>query len=377
MTEYSRSFAIIDLDKIRNNMLRIKQLVPKETKIMAVIKADAYGHGAVEVGKSLMSMVDYFGVADVEEALELREAGITLPILILGYSSPLEYGVLIEHDIAQTIYSLETATAFSKECERQNKIGKIHIALDTGMSRIGFKPEPEEIEKVKKIKALPMIELEGMFTHFACADMKDKEYTYEQMRRYDEFVEELLKEGIDIPLKHTLNSAGIMEFNHHSYDMVRSGIITYGMYPSEEVDKTKIHLEPAFTLKTHVGHVHYVEAGRGISYGATYVAKEKMKIATLTIGYADGYPRSLSSLGRVIIKGQYAPIVGRVCMDQMMVDVSHIQDVKVGDEVTLIGSEQDAKITMEEVGDLSGSFNYELSCRFTRRVKRIYKTELE
>lgn len=375
MTEYSRSFAIIDLGKIRNNMLRVKQLVPKETKIMAVVKADGYGHGAVEVGRKLESIVDYFGVADVEEALELREAGIKLPILILGYSSPSEYEILIKNDIAQTIYSMETASAFSKECERLKKTGKIHIALDTGMSRIGFKSTREDVELVKKIKKLPMVELEGLFTHFSCADMEEKEYTYLQMKRFDEFVMELEKEGIQIPLKHTCNSAAIMEFDHHRYDMVRSGIITYGMYPSDEVDKARLFLEPAFTLKAHVGNVHFVEKGSGISYGATFVAKEKMKIATLTFGYADGYPRSLSSIGRVIIKGQYAPILGRVCMDQMMVDVSHIEDVRVEDEVTLIGTDGEAQITMEEVGNLSGSFNYELSCRFTRRVKRIYINE--
>ena len=375
MTEYSRSFAIIDLKKIRNNMLRVKQLVPEKTKIMAVVKADGYGHGAVEVARTLESIVDYFGVADVEEALELRRSGIKLPVLILGYSSPKEYEVLIQNDIAQTIYSFETAKAFSDECERLKKVGKIHIALDTGMSRIGLKTKKEDVELVKKIKELPMTELEGLFTHFSCADMEDKEYTYMQMKRFDEFVLELEKEGIDIPLKHTCNSAAIMEFQHHRYDMVRSGIITYGMYPSEEVDKTRLFLEPAFTLKAHVGNVHIVEKDRGISYGATFVAKEDMKIATLTFGYADGYPRSLSSIGRVIIKGQYAPIIGRICMDQMMVDVSHIDDVKVEDEVTLIGTDGEAKITMEEVGNLSGSFNYELSCRFTRRVKRIYVKE--
>ncbi|WP_446897094.1 alanine racemase [Clostridium sp. LBM24168] len=340
---------------------------------MAVIKADAYGHGAVKVGNFLENRVDYFAVATIEEAIELRENGIHLPILILGYTSPSQYSDIVEYDITQTIYNMETAKVLSRCAVQYDKKAKIHIALETGMNRIGFKVNEESVSAVKKIINMDNIVVEGLFTHFSCADEKDKSYTGMQMKKYDEFLNMLECSNINIPFKHVCNSAGIMEFNDHRFDMVRSGIITYGLYPSDEVDKTSIKLIPALEWKAHVINVSEVSRGCGISYGKTYITQEKTKIATVSVGYADGYMRTLSSRARVLIHGQYASVIGRVCMDQMMVDVTHIDDVKIEDEVTLIGHDGKNQITVEQLAEIAGSFNYEFVCGIGKRVKRVYE----
>ena len=368
-----RSYARIDLDSIVHNINEVKKRITPDVKICAVIKADAYGHGAVEVGTALRNSVDFYGVATIEEAVELRDAGLMLPILILGYTLHDKYPDVVKYDVSQTIYNYEDALALSKEAIAQGKKARVHIALDTGMTRIGYMPVAENVTEVKRIKELTGITLEGLFTHMSCADMTDKSNTRMQMERYDHFVEMLDEAGIDIPIKHLANSAEIEDFEDHRYDMVRSGIITYGLYPSEEVIKRNLDLKPALSWYAHVAHVKTVPAGVGVSYGATYVTKKDTRIATITCGYADGYPRSLSNKGYVLIHGTRCPIIGRVCMDQFMVDIGDVKDeVKVEDVVTLIGTDGNEHISVEEIADLAGSFNYEFVCDISKRVKRVY-----
>ena len=312
-------------------------------------------------------------MATAEEAAELREAGIRLPILVLGYISPAQYGELLDYRITQTVYSLEIAEKLSEASVRAGCRTKVHVALDTGMTRIGFHITEEDADRIAAVSRLPGIELEGMYTHFSCADQKDKGYCAMQLEKFERMGRMLEQRGVRIPIRHICNSAGIMEFDDYRFEMVRSGIVTYGLYPSEEVDKSRLPLIPALSWKSHVIHVQEVEPGLGVSYGATYVTKEPCtRIATVSAGYADGYPRALSNRGRVLIHGQFAPILGRVCMDQMMVDVSRIPDVRVEDTVTLIGQEGDRRITMEELADPASRFNYEMACGIGKRVQRIY-----
>ena len=375
MENYLRTYCEINLDAILQNILNIRKNVGNQVKLMAVIKADGYGHGAKEIGHYIKDEVDFFGVATIEEAVEIRKSGLDLPILILGYNSPSLYHLNLEYDVDQTIYSYETAEKMSETAVAMGKTARIHIALDTGMTRIGISPDEKGLRLVKQIQALPGIKIEGLFTHFSCADMTDKEYTFDQMERYDFFVRLLEENQIEIPTKHICNSAGIMEFDHHRYDMVRSGIITYGLYPSDEVDMSTLALTPALSWKSHVVNIMEPEINRGISYGATYVTDHPCRIATVSIGYADGYPRSLSNKGWVLIHGQKAPIVGRVCMDQMMVDITDIPDVEIEDIVTLIGTDGTERISVEELADLAGSFNYEFVCDIGQRVPRVYLKE--
>ena len=374
MQSYKRVYAEISLDAIKHNMAEIKKHVGNNTKVMAIIKADGYGHGAVAVAKAIDAMADYYGVAILEEAIELRKNGIDKPLLILGYTSPRQYADLVLHNVTQTIFDFETAKKLSETAYSLNMTANIHIAIDTGMNRIGFQAEKGSFNTIKQIYSLPNICVEGMFTHFATADEKDKTFAKEQYKRFKSFADYLEGNGINIPIKHICNSAGIIDFDY-KLDMVRAGIILYGLYPSEDVDKTAIALKPAMKLKTHVIFVKEVEAGHGISYGLTYVTDRKTKIATLPVGYADGYPRALSSKGHVIINGQYAPILGRVCMDQMMVDITGIDGVKIENDVTLLGSEGDCTITAEELGNMSESFNYEFICGVGKRVPRIFVLE--
>ena len=372
MRTNQRCYADIDLRAIGHNIDQVKGKIPEGVKVMAVIKADAYGHGAVQVGKYLENQVDYFGVATIEEAVELRKSGLQLPILILGYTLKEQYKNVVSYGITQTIYSYQAACALNEEAQKQQKKAVVHIALDTGMTRIGFQTEEESIGEIQKIKELPWLEVEGIFSHFSCADEKDKTYANMQMEKYDSFLDRLEEAGVEIPIKHLCNSAGIMEFDHHRYQMVRSGIITYGLYPSEEVDKTALDLQPALTWKSHVAHVKTVKDGLGVSYGATFITRENMKIATVLVGYADGYPRSLSNKGRMLIHGKSVPIIGRVCMDQVMIDVTDVENVQVEDEVTLVGRDGDEVIPVEELAAMSYSFNYEFVCDINKRVIRNY-----
>jgi alanine racemase len=372
MDGYLRCYANIDLDAIEHNIDEVRKKAGAGVDVLAVIKADAYGHGAVRVAQRIRNKVQYFAVATIEEAIELRQAGEKLPILILGYISPSQYDLLVRYDITQTIYSLDTAVKLDEAARLAGKKAKVHIALDTGMTRIGFVMTQEAVEDVVSISRLSNIYLEGMFSHFSCADMRDKEYTKKQMERYDWFSDEISKRGVHIPVRHLCNSAGIIEFDSHRFNMVRSGIITYGLYPSDEVRTDEVILKPALTWKTHVVNVKTVAAGEGVSYGATYVTSRPTRIATLSVGYADGYPRSLSNKGKVIIHDKFAPVIGRVCMDQMMVDVTDIPDVKIEDEAVLAGSANGKCISVEEISELAGSFNYEFVCNINKRVERVY-----
>lgn len=378
MNGYHRCFVRVHLDAIAHNIKEVRKRLSEETKVLAVVKTDAYGHGAVAVAKSLQQSVDFFAVATIEEAVELRENGIGLPILILGYTSSVDYEELVKDDISQTIYNLEQAKMLNDVAKSLGKKARVHIATDTGMSRIGYIFNEDSVKEVLEISRMESIELEGVFTHFSCADMYDKTYSKMQMDAFDGFINALKNVGVSIPVVHMCNSAGIMEFEDHRYDMVRSGIVTYGLWPSNEVDQSVFDLQPALEWKAHVVHVKDVPAGVGVSYGATYVTEKAMRIATVCAGYGDGYPRSLSSkgkeiCGKVLIRGQYAPILGRVCMDQFMVDVSNIPEVSIEDEVTLIGKDGKNQITAEDVAEWSGRFNYELVCDINRRVCRIYE----
>ncbi len=370
----ARVYAEINLDAICQNVQNAMDKVGKDTKMMAIIKTDAYGHGAVPVAKALKEIGTYaFGVATVEEAVQLRRAGIESPILILGYVFPADYELLIENDIMHAVFQYETAKALSEKAASLSKTVKIHIKLDTGMGRIGMQPTEESLAEIEKIAALPNIEIDGIFTHFACADEADKTSCNRQKEKYLDFVQKLDACGIHIPIKHMCNSAGIIEFSDNFLNMTRSGIMTYGLYPSEEVNKANLKLHPALQLKSHVAFVKTVGKGFTVSYGSTYVTeKEKTVIATVPVGYGDGYPRALSNKGKVLIHGQYAPIVGRVCMDQFMVDVTDIPNVQQGDEVTLVGTDGDKRISVEEVADNAYSFNYEFCCGINKRVPRVY-----
>ncbi len=371
---YYRVQANVNLDAIRHNLLEVRKKLDQDTKLMVIIKADAYGHGAVPLAKAIgdSGKIDYYGVAIIEEAVELREAGINKPILVLGYTPKEQYNLVVANDVAQTVFQFDMAKALSEEAKRQGKIAKIHIKIDTGMTRIGYTDTYDSVNEIKRIIALDHIEVEGLFSHFACADETDKTSTQKQLERYINFIKILEQEDIHIPVKHIANSAGIIEFPKAYFNMVRCGIATYGIYPSDMVNREEIILTPAMEIKTHVIFVKEVESGVGVSYGSTYVTDKKTKIATIPVGYADGYSRNLSNQGKVIIHGQYAPILGRICMDQFMVDVTEIKDVKQGDIVTLLGKDGDACISAEELAEWSHSFAYELVCTVGKRIPRVH-----
>ena len=373
--KYDRTYVEIDLDAIKHNIRCEREKVGDKVKIMAIIKANAYGHGDIEVAEALKDEVEAYGVAIIEEALKLRKAGVTKMILILGHTGIIWYDDLIKNDISQAVYSYEMAKILSEEAMRLGKKAKIHIKVDTGMGRIGFQPVKDNIEVIYAISRLPGIEIEGIFTHFARADEKTIEPAREPFRKYMAFVEELEKRGVKIPIHHVSNSASIIGFSEANLDMVRSGITTYGLYPSDEVAKDVLVLEPAMQWKSIISYIKTVEPGTSISYGGTFTAKEKMTVATIPVGYADGMKRDLSGKGRVLIHGQYAPILGRICMDQFMVDVSHIKEAAIGDTVTIFGKDGEKNIPVEEIAEKSHSFNYEFVCSITNRVPRKYLGE--
>ena len=365
--EYFRTYAAVDLDAIENNLSQLKAKAGKDVLTLAIVKADAYGHGAVGVATAIQDKVDYFGIAELMEAVELREAGVKKPVLVLSYTSPYLYETLIKNELTQTIFNYDDAVELSKAAVRLNKIARVHIAVDTGMSRIGFFCNPESVEIVKRINDLPNIYIEGIFSHYACADCEDRFTTEKQTKLFDDFILSLEQRGIYIPIKHLCNSAGLLTCDK-KYNMVRMGIVMYGLYPDECVNDGSLDLKPAMKIVSHVIHVKDVPAGSGVSYGHTYFTKEKTRIATVCIGYADGYSRTLSNKGRVLINGQYAPVIGRVCMDQLMVDVTNLKDVCVGDEVVILGSSGENCITAEEIAKLTDTINYEVVCQFQKRV---------
>ena len=374
MKRFDRLKAVVSLDAIAHNFAEMKKNIAEGTKMIAVIKADGYGHGAEAIARLTdnYSYIWGYAVATAEEALQLRNAGVEKPILILGLVFEEYFREMVAGDIRLTVCEYETAKKLSREAVRQDKTVHIHIGLDTGMSRIGFADTPESVEEIKKIAALDHLEIEGMFTHFARADETDKTPAADQLNRYLAFAELLEKSGVHITLKHCSNSAGIIRMKEANLDAVRAGITIYGIYPSSEVERDIVKLEPAMELKSHISYVKDLEPGASISYGGTYTADKKIRVATIPAGYADGYPRTLSNKGWVLIHGQKAPILGRVCMDQFMVNVSDIPDVKAGDEVTLIGKDGDEFISIETFGDMSGRFSYEFACDISKRVPRVY-----
>lgn len=367
----SRVYAEINLDAMCSNVSQALERM-KPAKLMAIIKTDAYGHGAVRSAKALDEIGVYaFGVATPGEALELRRAEIKNPILILGYVFEEYFDRMIENDIDLALFDLNTAKLLNSHAEKLGKKARVHIKADTGMGRIGFQPCDESAEIIKEIAALNNIEIDGMFTHFACADSKDKASVNRQIERFTNFVAKVKSEGVSLPIVHCYNSASIVDFDKPLFDMVRCGIITYGLEPSDEVSKTNIKLQKVMSIKSHVAYVKKVGAGFTVSYGSTYVTDKETEIATIPVGYGDGYPRTLSNKGMVLIGGHFAKIIGRVCMDQFMVDVTGL-GISRGDEVILMGSDGENSITAEEIGDLSGRFNYELVCDINKRVPRVY-----
>ena len=367
---YGRTWAQIDLGAICHNVACIRKKIGSDVKLLTVIKADAYGHGAVEVAKALQKQCDFFGVASVSEGVELCKAGIQIPILVLGFTDSYDFTHAVEFDIRPTIFTLEQAQALSEEAQRQGKTASFHFAVDTGMSRIGFQVTEECADLVQQITQLPALYAEGIFSHYFAADESDLSRAYAQQVQFKQFVDMLSARGIEIPIRHMSNSAGILTLDN-CFDMVRSGIITYGVFPNTEMDRS-MDLRPALQWKSQVFHVKALASGRYVGYGGTYITNRPTVVATIPVGYADGYPWYLSNKGKVIIHGQYAPIIGRVCMDLLMVDVTDIDNVQDGDIVTLIGSEGSAVLSVEEVAEAANSFSYELLCSFTRRVPRVY-----
>jgi alanine racemase len=370
-----RVYAEIDLNAVRFNMESMHHNITEGTKMAAVVKADAYGHGALRVAEAIEELPYLWGyaVATVDEALALIRDGRKKPILILGISFPEQYEEIIDADIRPAVCEYEVAKALSDIAVRKNRICHIHIKIDTGMSRIGFPVDEKSAQTIATISALPNICIEGIFTHFAQADERDKTSAMEQLALFRQMIRMTEELEVTIPIHHCSNSAGIVEIPDANMDMVRAGITLYGLWPSEEVSKEILALRPVMSLKSHVSFIKTLPRGRRISYGGTYVTPDEKRIATIPVGYADGYARGLSNKGYVLIHGKKAPICGRVCMDQFMVDVTDIPDVREGDCVTLLGRDGDASITMEELGELSGRFNYEFACLITPRVPRIYK----
>lgn len=373
--EYARGYLEVDLDRIRSNMDNMKANIDEKTKMMGVIKTDGYGHGAVAIAQELEPL-DYmygFAVATAEEAHILRMAGIKKPVLVLGYTFPYSYRMMIEEEIRITVFREDTLQELSEAAAALNKKARVHIKVDTGMSRIGVLPDENGFQFVEKALHTEGIEVEGIFTHFATSDYADKRFAYEQMETFQKFCKEAEQRfGIQFAVKHCSNSAGILEMREANMDVVRAGITLYGLSPSDEVAKDIVKLEPALSFKSTVVYVKKIPAGTAVSYGRTYIADKERTIATIPLGYGDGYPRGLSGKGYVLIHGKKAPILGRICMDQFMVDVTDIPETKENDEVTLIGTDGNESITMEDLGELSGRFNYELACNLGKRVPRVY-----
>lgn len=372
LTDQLRTWAEIDLDAVLHNFRAAKARLPHSTKLLAVLKANAYGHGSVRIGKLLEGEADYFAVAFTAEALELRHAGIETPILILGHVPTCDFPLLVQYGITATVDSLDEAKLLSDTALAIGKRAKLHIAIDTGMSRIGFAANEETVTQIAAIEALPMIEVEGIFSHFATADSVDKRYTFSQLEKFNALCDALQKAGISIPLRHIQNSAGIVDLDC-PFEMAREGIILYGMRPSSEVDLAKIGgVKPVMSLRTHVVHLATLPAGTPVSYGCTYVTSRETRVATISVGYADGYPRLLSGKGKVIINGVEVPLIGRICMDQCMADVTELDAVELGDTVTLFGSDGNCSISQDDLAESIGTIGYELVCNINPRVPRVF-----
>lgn len=370
METYYRTYMDIDLDAIRRNIRNAKTGKDKKEKVCAVIKADGYGHGAVQIAKNISDIVDFFAVACIDEAMELVNNGIRLPILILGYTHPSYYEMAIQNGIRMTVYDEKAAVKIAKAARAINKTAKIHIKLNTGMNRIGFRPSEENLQVISKISRMKGIEMEGIFTHLHSADETDLTSANEQIDLFRNFTEKLFRSGVQIPIRHCANSAAAIQLPQADFDMFRFGISMYGLYPSSCVTKQKLY--PAMSLYSHVTMLHTIKKGESVGYGARFTASRTIQVATVSVGYADGYLRNLTNKGYVLIRGKKAKILGSVCMDQIMVDVTKIPETKVDDRVVLIGKSGDKVITMEEIAALAGTINYEFACGITRRVAARY-----
>ena len=366
-----RTWCDISLDNLEHNVNQIKSKLNNNTKLCAIVKANAYGHGVEDVASHLVKQgVDYFAVAFIDEAMELREYGFTQPILILGNTPKDTVEKVVEYNITAAVYDVETAKAISAEAQKQNKIAKVHIKVDTGMGRIGFVSNEQSIGEILDVSKLPNIEIEGIFTHFACSDDADEEMTLRQFDKFMYVVQELENNGVVIPVKHCCNSAAIIKYPDMHLDMVRAGVILYGMYPSD-IDYD-IDLKPLMSFKSTVINVKTMQPGDTISYGATYKVEKPIKVATVAVGYADGYSRLLSNKGRVLVNGCFANILGRICMDQCMIDVTNVHNISIGDEVILFGADKNENLPVEELAVKLGTINYEIPCVINNRVPRCY-----
>lgn len=372
MYEYHRLLAEINLDAIGNNIREIKSIIKQDTQLLAVVKADAYGHGAEEVSKvCLYNGADQLAVATCDEGVQIRQWSIQVPILILGNTVEGQLETVINYGLTQAIFRYETAKLMSDIAAKLGKTALVHIKIDTGMSRIGFLPTDESIAEIERIFALPNLKVTGIFTHFATADEKDKTFTNVQYKRFRYVTDTLNNKGYKDFIRHCANSGAILDMPDLQLDMVRAGIIIYGMYPSSEVTHP-INLIPAMSLKSQISYVKYLEENVSVGYGRTYFTTHRTKVATVPIGYADGYSRAFSNKARVIVNGQYAPVIGNVCMDQMMIDVSDIADVKDGGSVIIMGSDGKNTVSAEELASISNTINYEIVCNVGKRVPRVY-----
>ncbi|MEY8356158.1 alanine racemase [Lachnospiraceae bacterium 54-53] len=372
MKTYGRVYEAVDLDAIRHNMEAMSANLKPGTGMIGVVKADGYGHGAVPVARAIDPYVWGYAVATVEEGVILRKHGIEKPVLVLGAVPGDGYELLLEYGICPTVFQIKAAKCLSELAVAAGKTAVIHLAVDTGMSRIGFPVTEAAADEAAEVCRLPGIRAEGLFTHFAKADERDKGETDRQIKKYREFTAMLSRRGITIPVLHCSNSAGILDLQRANFHMVRAGISIYGLYPSDEVDRETVRLEPAMELRSFISYIKKIGPGTSVSYGGTFTADREMTVATIPVGYGDGYPRNLSGKGEVLIRGRRARILGRVCMDQFMVDVSAIPEAEEGDEVTLIGRQGSGQITAEELAGTGGGFHYEILCNISKRVPRVY-----
>ena len=368
--DYIQTWAEINLSNLNYNLNKVKDLISKDVKVLVTVKANAYGHGLIRVSKFLEDKVDILGVASVNEALLLKERGIKTDVLVMANTLNEGLKLIVSYDLIATVAQEETALVLDRLAREENKIGRLHIKVDTGMGRIGFWYE-EAAYEIRKISKLKNIKVEGVFTHLSSAE-SDREFTLKQLKRFNEVIKQVENDGIDIPFYHAANSMATLSYKESHFNLIRPGLIIYGVYPDIECERM-IEVHPVLSLKSKVVYLKEVEAGRSISYGREYITDKRTKIATVPIGYADGYTYLLSHKARVLIKGQSVPVIGRICMDQIMVDVTDIRDIKIGEEVVLIGSQAGNKITVEELAKLAGTIPYELLCGISQRVKRIYK----
>jgi alanine racemase len=366
------TWAEISLDALEHNLHAFRKAIPAHMKIMAVVKANAYGHGAVEVAEEAVRCgANYLAVAFLDEALELRRAGITCPVLVLGYTPPECLELAVSERITLTVYSEDILDAIMQRGTNGERLN-IHIKIDTGMGRLGVLAGDEAVDFIEKALQLPGVNVEGLYTHFACADERDKSYTYGQYGRFQSIVEHFRGKNIEFDYLHTGNSATAIDCPELSYNMVRLGISLYGLYPSEEVSRQNVDLRPVMSFKTTVVRIRTLPPGSGISYGSIYRTRGEEQIATLPVGYADGFTRLLTERGHALIHGRKVPVVGRICMDQCMINVTGVENVRIGEEVVLFGRQGEAEISADELARALGTINYEITCMVADRVPRVY-----